>query len=261
MKSIALYGKGGIGKSTLASNIAASLGRDGLKVLVVGCDPKADSTINLIGRRLPQLLELMKVEKHPDPNKFIGIGFGGVTCVEIGGPEPGVGCAGRGLIVGIKYLMEKLEIERFDLVIFDVPADIVCGGLAVVIKERYSESALIVTSDEFMSIYAANNLCRGFRSLDALVGGILYNRSTMGGRKYIEPFALRVGIPILGEIPCSEELMLADKKRKTIIEVNPNSPLSEMIMNVSWSVYRNSLSVVPNWLSAKELEVIYAGYP
>ncbi|MDI9643693.1 MAG: P-loop NTPase [Candidatus Verstraetearchaeota archaeon] len=259
MKSVAFYGKGGIGKSTLASNIAAALGADGLKILLVGCDPKADSTINLLGRRPPQLLELMKQEKRPDPSKFIEEGFAGVACVEIGGPEPGVGCAGRGLIVGIRYLTEVFDIRRFDLVIFDVPADIVCGGLAVVMKEGYSESALIVTSDEFMSLYAANNLCRGFRSLGARVGGVLYNRSTTGGRRYVGRFSSRVGVPILGDVPLSEELIRADRARKTIIESSPASNLSGIISSVAKSVYLNSFSCVPNWIQIEELEEMCAG--
>jgi len=213
--------------------------------------------MNLLGRRIQPLLELMRKEDKVPPERFTAVGFNGVTCVEIGGPEPGVGCAGRGLIVGIKYLGEVLELEGFDLVLFDVPADIVCGGLASVIKEGYAESALIVTTDEFTSLYAANNLCRGFASLGARVGGLLYNKATERGRRYVESFSKKVGLPVLGSVPFSEEIKRADRSRKSLIELNPSSEASSHFFSLARSVYRNTFSVTPNWIPIEELEGIF----
>ncbi|MGC8936223.1 MAG: P-loop NTPase [Candidatus Methanomethylicaceae archaeon] len=254
---MAIYGKGGIGKSTIASNMAVALGERGLKVLLIGCDPKADSTTNIFGKRLPPLLELMKTDKTPPLESFLFRSDKGVYCVEIGGPEPGVGCAGRGLIVGIGYLLEKLDIESFDFVIFDVPADIVCGGLAIVVKEKYADSVLIVTSDEFMSIYAANNICRGLYSLKATACGIVYNKATPVGMKYVEKFSKRIGLPIIGEVPYSEELIYADKSRKTAIEIFHDSEVSSKIASISLTVFRSNYRIIPRWLTMNELEEIY----
>ncbi|MEM2125247.1 MAG: P-loop NTPase [Candidatus Methanosuratincola sp.] len=261
MKTIAFYGKGGIGKSTLASNVAAALSGEGIRTLLVGCDPKADSTINLLGGRIIPLLDLMKEEVKPPEWSFCKVGFNGVSCVEIGGPEPGVGCAGRGLIVGIRYLAQVIDLKSFDLVIFDVPADIVCGGLAVVVKEGYADMALIVTSDEFMSLYAANNLCRGFVSIGAKIGGFLYNRSSEKGAIRVERFSKKVGLPVLGSIPASEEIRRADRARKTVIEINPESEISRWIRLLALSVYDNSSGTVPKWLSTEELEGIFIEDP
>ncbi|MCS7098674.1 MAG: AAA family ATPase [Candidatus Methanomethyliaceae archaeon] len=257
MKSIAIYGKGGIGKSTLASNIAAFLGTKGLKILLVGCDPKVDSAINIIGHRITPLLELMKIQSRPPSESFI-FRKGEIHCVEIGGPEPGIGCAGRGLIVGINYLLENLNVKDFDFIIFDVPADIVCGGLAIVAKEGYAEGVLIVTSDEFTSLYAANNICRGLFSLKVPSCGIVYNKATSNGLKFVRKFAEKVELPIIGHVPRSDGFINAERMRTTLIEILPNSEVTNAIISLSLNLLKSDFRKIPKWLSMEEMEGIFS---
>ena len=163
MRKIAVYGKGGIGKSTLTSNLAAALATLGKKVIQIGCDPKADSTINLLGGRPLQSVMGYMREFDAEPSSLEEIsarGFGGVLCIETGGPTPGLGCAGRGIIATFNLLedLELFEREQPDVVLYDVLGDVVCGGFAAPIREGYAEDVLIVTSGEKMALYAANNI-------------------------------------------------------------------------------------------------------
>lgn len=141
MKRIAIYGKGGIGKSTIVSNMAAAYSSDH-SVLVIGCDPKADTTRTLYGERLPAVLDVLKEKRNPEVSEVIHKGFGGVRCVESGGPEPGVGCAGRGVIVAMN-LLERLGVfrEDIDVIIYDVLGDVVCGGFAVPLREDFADES------------------------------------------------------------------------------------------------------------------------
>jgi nitrogenase subunit NifH len=256
MKTFAVYGKGGIGKSTISSNIAACLSGDGLNTMLVGCDPKADTAINIVGRRIRPLLDIMKESRRPDPSLFIVKGYNGVSCVEIGGPEPGIGCAGRGLIIGIRHLIQEGLLKEYDVVIFDVPADIVCGGLAVVVKEGYAEVALIATSDEFMSLYAANNLCRGFKTLRVKVGGIVYNRGSPEGREYVKRLSERIGIPQLGEIPSSDVVKKSDRMNKTVIEAFPLSAEADAFRAIARRVLGSTACAIPNFITEDEVGLL-----
>lgn len=257
MKSIAIYGKGGIGKSTIASNMAIALGNKGFKVLLIGCDPKADSTINITRRRIMPLLELMKRNRKPLLEEFL-FKKDGVYCIEMGGPEPGIGCAGRGIIVGVSYLVENLDLRDFDFVIFDVPADVVCGGLAIVVKEGYAEGVLIITSHEFTSLYAANNICKSLSLLKAKSCGILYNKATSRGSKRVEKFSERTGVPIIGRIPYSEDVNEADRLRKTVVELFPKSEIAQTITTISLYLLKEGFGVTPNYLKVEELEEIFS---
>ena len=168
-KEIAIYGKGGIGKSTVCANLAVALAQTGQRVLQIGCDPKHDSTRLLTGgRRLPTVLDYLKdvPEEQARTEEVLREGVLGVGCIEAGGPRPGVGCAGRGIISAFEFLERRRVKERYDVVLYDVLGDVVCGGFAVPIRREYANAIFLVTSGEFMSLYAANNILRGIRNFD-----------------------------------------------------------------------------------------------
>ena len=184
MLKIAIYGKGGIGKSTVTSNLAAAFAYMGKRVIQIGCDPKADSTINLLeGQPLLPVMNYMR-EKDEDPEELSDIsrvGYGGILCIETGGPTPGLGCAGRGIIATFQLLedLELFETWKPDVVLYDVLGDVVCGGFAAPIREGYAEKVLIVTSGEKMALYAANNINQAVKNFEdrsyARVEGLILN--------------------------------------------------------------------------------------
>lgn len=182
VKGIAIYGKGGIGKSTTTSNISAALAKAGYKVMQFGCDPKSDSTNTLRnGNYIPTVLDTLREKNKVNAQDVIFEGFNGVYCVEAGGPSPGVGCAGRGIITAVQLFKQQRIFEELDLdyVIYDVLGDVVCGGFAVPIREGIAEHVFTVSSSDFMSIYASNNLFKGIKKYSnsggALLGGIIGN--------------------------------------------------------------------------------------
>ena len=162
---IAIYGKGGIGKSTVASNLSYTISKKGHRVLQIGCDPKSDSTRALLkGKVQTTVTEYMR-NVPPSQRRLddiVNIGSNGVMCIEAGGPKPGVGCAGKG-IVGMFQTLEKMDCSSLeaDTIIYDVLGDVVCGGFAVPMRSLYSDSIIIVTSGEYMSLFAANNIMKG----------------------------------------------------------------------------------------------------
>jgi nitrogenase iron protein NifH len=173
-KRIAIYGKGGIGKSSTASNVAAACADEGYKVMIIGCDPKSDSSITLLGgKRIPTILDLLRQKIDVKEEDIVHDGYKGVKCVEVGGPEPGIGCAGRGIIVAIQKLRKVCKsIDDMDLIIYDVPGDIVCGGFVAPIRKGLVNEAYILTSGEYMPLYAANNICKGLAKIDTPLSGI-----------------------------------------------------------------------------------------
>jgi nitrogenase iron protein NifH len=235
MIKIAIYGKGGIGKSTVTGNLAAALAMRGKKVLQIGCDPKADSTINLLGGKPlePVMNYLREHDTEPGIDDIVKQGFGGVYCIETGGPTPGIGCAGRGIIATFNLLDDLRVFEKFDpdVVLYDVLGDVVCGGFAAPIREGYAEDILIVTSGEKMALYAANNIKtavdnfadRGY----AKVKGIVFNhRNVENEEEKVKAFAGEAGIPIIGEIPRSQEIIDNEDRGMTVIEGDPDSEIS-----------------------------------
>lgn len=233
MLKIAIYGKGGIGKSTVTSNLAAAFASKGLRVIQIGCDPKADSTMNLLGGEpVRPVMEYMRVEDR-DPElleEISAVGFGGILCIETGGPTPGLGCAGRGILATFQLLedLELFETWKPDVVLYDVLGDVVCGGFAAPIREGYAEKVLIVTSGEKMALYAANNINQAVKNFEdrsyARVEGIILNhRNVENENEKVEAFAKASDLRIVGEIPRSNDIIRCEEMGKTVIEGAPES--------------------------------------
>ena len=258
-KKIAIYGKGGIGKSTTVSNIAAARSKDS-EVLVIGCDPKADTTRTLVGRRIPTILDILKLKKKDlTQEDILVVGFGDVKCVESGGPEPGVGCAGRGVIVAMN-LLERLGVfkEDLDLIIYDVLGDVVCGGFAVPLRENFADEVYIVTSGEYMALYAANNICKGIKKLNGNLGGIICNcRGIDNELEIVEEFAKHVNTKIIGIIPRNELVQKAEIEAKTVIEKFPESELAGLYCELGSNIYNNQEFDVPKPMDVDEFEQFF----
>jgi len=227
----AVYGKGGIGKSTISANISAALAEGGMKVLQIGCDPKHDSTRLLLGDYVPRtVMDYIKMT-NPGQRRLEDIlycGYQGIACIEAGGPEPGVGCAGRGIITTFELLSTLgIDSHKFDITLYDVLGDVVCGGFAIPVREEYADAVIIVTSGEYMSLYAANNIIRGIQNFSTETGriaGIIFNERGFDGEEIrVLKFAKAVSLPIIASIPKSNLFALAEKEGKTIIELFPES--------------------------------------
>ena len=236
MLKVAIYGKGGIGKSTVTSNLAAAFASMGKRVIQIGCDPKADSTINLLGGEplRPVMNYLREEDTEPESLEEISrVGFGGVLCIETGGPTPGLGCAGRGIIATFNLLddLRLFKTWKPDVVLYDVLGDVVCGGFAAPIREGYAEKVLIVTSGEKMALYAAGNISTAVKNFEdrsyARVFGIVLNhRNVENETEKVTAFAREKGYPIVGEIPRSNEINRYEDMGMTVIEGNPGLPVS-----------------------------------
>jgi nitrogenase iron protein NifH len=260
-KHIAIYGKGGIGKSTIVSNLAAAYSKN-KTVLVIGCDPKADTTRTLVGRRIPTILDILKEKRDASQDDVLFQGYGGVSCVESGGPEPGVGCAGRGVIVAMK-LLENLEVfsQEPEVIIYDVLGDVVCGGFAVPLRENYADEVYIVTSGEYMALYAANNISKGIKKLKSSLGGIICNcRGINRELEIIEEFASKIGSKVVGVIPRSELVQQSEIDAKTVLEKFPESEQAEKYHKLALSVLNNDDFVIPEPMGADEFDEFFSGF-
>ncbi|MBE6385467.1 MAG: nitrogen fixation protein NifH [Lentisphaerae bacterium] len=243
MLKIAVYGKGGIGKSTVTSNLAAAFALRGKKVIQIGCDPKADSTVNLLnGEPLTPVMNYLQTHDE-DPEKIEDIakeGFGGVLCIETGGPTPGLGCAGRGIVTTFALLesLELFEERKPDVVLYDVLGDVVCGGFAAPIREGYASKVLIVTSGEKMALYAAGNIKRAVDNFAdrgyAVVRGIVMNRRAVENEEEkVRAFAEANDLPIVADIPRSNDIIRFEDMGKTVIEGDSSLPVSQAFLELA----------------------------
>ena len=258
MKQICIYGKGGIGKSTTVQNLAAAMALDGKKAAVVGCDPKADSTRNLTRKRVRPVLECV-LNNEDD---FYEYGFGGILCMESGGPEPGTGCAGRGIVTALEAIRGRNLLYDRDVVIYDVLGDVVCGGFSAPMRERVADQVYLVTTDDYMAIYAANNICKGIRRFaktgDIRLAGVIRNgRSSMEGAHAVEEFAERVGSRVVGSFPMSREISLAEISHRTVVEAFPDSEISACFREMAKEILKNEGGVIPEPMTEEELEALY----
>lgn len=259
---IAFYGKGGIGKSTISSNVAAGFSSLGLKVLLIGCDPKGDSTRNIMGKKIPTVIHsILEKGDSLQEQDFIKIGFNGIHCIETGGPEPGVGCAGRGIITMMEELKNHNVLDRdWDVIIFDVLGDVVCGGFSVPMREQYVDAVYIVSSSEFMSIYAANNIMKGIKGFSQnqqpFFGGIIHNQRNDGSSDYIiDRFAKETLTKVLSKIPYSDEITLSELQACTVIEKTKESEISGCFIKLAKKILHQTRYTIPKPLNEQELEL------
>ena len=255
MRKIAIYGKGGIGKSTTTQNTVAGLAEMGRKVMVVGCDPKADSTRLLLGGLAQKsVLDTLREEgEDVDLEDIRRTGFSGVVCVESGGPEPGVGCAGRGIITSIN-LLEQLgayaDSEKLDYAFYDVLGDVVCGGFAMPIREGKAKEIYIVVSGEMMAMYAANNICKGIVKFaeagGVRLGGLICNsRKVDNELEMIEALAAKLGTQMIHFIPRDNMVQKAEINRKTVIEFDGSHPQADEYRTLARKIEANEMHVIP----------------
>ncbi|HWR05575.1 nitrogenase iron protein NifH [Sporomusa sp.] len=267
MRKIAFYGKGGIGKSTTAANVSAALAEQGQAVCQIGCDPKNDSTRLLLGSTCKQTV-LDMVRKYGDEvttEQVVHTGFRGVKCVEAGGPEPGVGCAGRGIIVALEKLKALQSVSEDHVILYDVLGDVVCGGFAVPIREGYATDIYIVSSGELMSLYAANNIAKGVARFAgrgrARLGGIIGNsRNIIREQALLEEFAAKLNTRLVAFIPREQAVHQAEIRRQTVIEWKPESAQAAIYRHLAALIMDNRELSVPTPLEFEDLEELVLRY-
>ncbi|WP_321421508.1 nitrogenase iron protein NifH [uncultured Methanobacterium sp.] len=259
-KQIAIYGKGGIGKSTTTSNLSAALSDIGYNVMQIGCDPKNDSTTTLRnGKPIPTVMDTIRSGSH-DLSNLIHEGYNGIHCVEAGGPEPGVGCAGRGIIAAIELLDSNGIIDDYDpdIVIYDVLGDVVCGGFAIPIRQGIAEQVYTVTSSDYMAIYAVNNLFKGILKYSgsggALLGGIIANSITKTSqRDMIDDFSGKTDTEVIEYVPRSPTVTRCELDGVTTIEGAPDSKQAEVYRELARKVINNKNAYIPKPFEADDL--------
>ncbi|GFE61662.1 nitrogenase iron protein [Geobacter sp. AOG2] len=264
MRQVAIYGKGGIGKSTTTQNTVAGLAKLGKKVMIVGCDPKADSTrLILHAKAQATVMDLVRERgtvEDLEVDDVMKVGYNGIACVESGGPEPGVGCAGRGVITAINFLEENGAYKPdLDFVFYDVLGDVVCGGFAMPIREGKAEEIYIVCSGEMMAMYAANNIAKGIlkyaTSGKVRLAGLICNaRKTDKEYELIDALAKKLGTQMIHFVPRDNQVQRAELRRMTVIEYSPEHPQANEYLTLAKKILDNKMLVIPTPLEMEELE-------
>ncbi len=270
VRKIAIYGKGGIGKSTTQQNTAAAMTHFYDKnIMIHGCDPKADSTRLILGGKMQTtMMDTLRTmgESGCTPEAVLETGFGGIKCVESGGPEPGVGCAGRGVITAIT-LMEKHGVyeEDLDFVFFDVLGDVVCGGFAMPVRDGKAEEIYIVASGEMMALYAANNICIGMvkyaKQSGVRLGGIICNsRNVDGERELLEEFCEKIGTQMIHFVPRDNIVQKAEFNKKSVIEFDAECNQANEYKELARKIIENENFVIPTPMTMDEMEDLVVKY-
>ncbi|MBM7868421.1 nitrogenase iron protein [Heliobacterium gestii] len=270
MRQIAIYGKGGIGKSTTTQNTVSALAEMGKKVMIVGCDPKADSTrLILHSKAQATVMDLAREKGTVEDLELEDVlltGFADIRCAESGGPEPGVGCAGRGVITAINFLEENgAYTPDLDYVFYDVLGDVVCGGFAMPIRENKAQEIYIVTSGEMMAMYAANNIARGILKYASAgkvrLGGLICNsRKTDKEYELIDELARRLNTQMIHFLPRDNQVQRAELRRMTVIEYSPDHPQADEYRTLAKKIDENKKLVIPTPLTMDELEELLIQY-
>jgi nitrogenase iron protein NifH len=264
LRQIAFYGKGGIGKSTTSQNTLAALVEMDQKILIVGCDPKADSTRLILNAKAQDTVLSLAAEagsvEDLELEQVLKIGYKGIKCAESGGPEPGVGCAGRGVITSINFLEENGAYEDVDYVSYDVLGDVVCGGFAMPIRENKAQEIYIVMSGEMMALYAANNIAKGIlkyaHSGGVRLGGLICNeRQTDKELDLAEALAARLSSKLIHFVPRDNIVQHAELRRQTVIQYAPDSKQASEYRQLAEKIHANSgKGCVPTPITMEELE-------
>lgn len=264
LRQAAIYGKGGIGKSTTTQNLVSALAESGKKVMIVGCDPKADSTRLILHSKAQNTIMHLAAEagtvEDLELEDVLKVGYADIKCVESGGPEPGVGCAGRGVITAINFLEEEGAYdEDLDFVFYDVLGDVVCGGFAMPIRENKAQEIYIVVSGEMMAMYAANNISKGIvkyaNSGGVRLAGLICNsRNTDREDELIEALADKLGTQMIHFIPRHNVVQRAEIRRMTVIEYDPKNEQADEYRALANKIVNNDKFVIPTPLTMDELE-------
>jgi nitrogenase iron protein NifH len=266
IRQIAIYGKGGIGKSTTTQNTVAALAEAGKKVMIVGCDPKADSTRLILNKKMQNTVMDMAREagsvEELELDEVLQVGYRDVKCAESGGPEPGVGCAGRGVITAINFLEEEgAYTDDLDFVFYDVLGDVVCGGFAMPMREGKAQEIYIVCSGEMMAMYAANNIAKGIvkyaNSGGVRLAGLICNsRNTDREDELIMALAAKLGTQMIHFIPRDNAVQHAEIRRMTVIEYDPKHKQADEYRQLAKKIVENKKFVIPTPITMDELEAL-----